>query len=159
MVRSGEFRGRCRGSPLLALLPEYRSVCRCWHPRCLVIGLAFALLLSLKLGNVSTLMACLFTVPWVISPVVAGFAWKWLLNDQFGIINLWLANLGLAKIGTSWLGDPTTALLCVMAARVWQFYPFAMVVFLAGLQTIPQEQFEAAAVDGATPFRRFFIIV
>lgn len=124
----------------------------------LVIGLAFALLLNLKLGRVSAIMSCLYTVPWVISPVVAGFAWKWLLNDNFGIINYWLASVGLAKIGTSWLGDPSTALLCVMIARVWQFYPFAMVMFLAGIQSIPQEQYEAAAVDGATMVRRFFHI-
>jgi len=123
-----------------------------------VIGLAFALLLNLKLGRVSTVMACLYTVPWVISPVVAGFAWKWLLNDNFGIINFWLASAGVAKIGTTWLGDPGTALLCVMVARVWQFYPFAMVMFLAGLQSIPQEQYEAAAVDGATMVKRFFHI-
>jgi multiple sugar transport system permease protein len=124
----------------------------------LVLGLAFALLLNLRLGKLSAVMTCLYTIPWVISPVVAGFAWKWLLNDNFGIVNYWLANLGLAKIGTSWLGDPATALPCVMMARVWQFYPFAMVMFLAGIQSIPQEQYEAAAVDGATMVKRFFYI-
>jgi multiple sugar transport system permease protein len=124
----------------------------------LVIGLGFALLLNLKLGKISTLMGCLYTVPWVISPVVAGFAWKWLLNDNFGVVNYWLAYLGLAKMGTTWLGDPSTALFCIMLARIWQFYPFAMVMFLAGLQSIPQEQYEAAAVDGATMIKRFFYI-
>jgi multiple sugar transport system permease protein len=124
----------------------------------LVIGLAFALLLNLKLGKITTIMGCLYTVPWVISPVVAGFAWKWLLNDNFGVVNYWLADLGLAKIGTTWLGSTGTALFCVMLARIWQFYPFAMVMFLAGLQSIPQEQYEAAAVDGATMIRRFFHI-
>jgi multiple sugar transport system permease protein len=124
----------------------------------LVIGLCFALLLNLKLGKINTVMGCLYTVPWVISPVVAGFAWKWLLNDNFGVVNYWLAYLGLAKIGTTWLGDPGTALICVMLARIWQFYPFAMVMFLAGLQSIPQEEYEAAAVDGATMIKRFFYI-
>jgi multiple sugar transport system permease protein len=124
----------------------------------LVIGLCFALLLNLKLGKINTVMGCLYTVPWIISPVVAGFAWKWLLNDNFGVINYWFSSLGLAKVGTTWLGDPNTALLCVMLARVWQFYPFAMVMFLAGLQSIPQEQYEAAAVDGATMITRFFYI-
>jgi multiple sugar transport system permease protein len=124
----------------------------------LLIGLGFALLLNLKLGKFSTVMSCLYTVPWVISPVVAGFAWKWLLNDNFGIVNYWLSYLGIVPIGTSWLGDPGTALVSVMVARVWQFYPFAMVMFLAGIQSIPQEQYEAAAVDGATMVRRFFYI-
>jgi multiple sugar transport system permease protein len=124
----------------------------------LVMGLGFALLLNLKLGKIDTIMGCLYTVPWVISPVVAGFAWKWLLNDNFGVVNYWLAYLGIAKVGTTWLGDPHTALVCVMLARIWQFYPFAMVMFLAGLQSIPQEQYEAAAVDGATMIKRFFYI-
>jgi multiple sugar transport system permease protein len=124
----------------------------------LVMGLGFALLLNLKLGKIDTIMGCLYTVPWVISPVVAGFAWKWLLNDNFGVVNYWLAQLGIAKVGTTWLGDPHTALVCVMLARIWQFYPFAMVMFIAGLQSIPQEQYEAAAVDGATMMKRFFYI-
>ena len=124
----------------------------------LIIGLGFALLLNLKLGKINTIMGCLYTVPWVISPVVAGFAWKWLLNDNFGIVNYWLASAGIVKVGTTWLGNPGTALFCVMLARIWQFYPFAMVMFLAGLQSIPQEQYEAAAVDGATMVRRFFHI-
>jgi multiple sugar transport system permease protein len=124
----------------------------------LLIGLAFALLLNIKLGKFSSIMGCLYTVPWVISPVVAGFAWKWLLNDNFGIVNYWLSSVGIVPVGTSWLGHPGTALLSVMVARVWQFYPFAMVMFLAGIQSIPQEQYEAAAVDGATMVRRFFYI-
>jgi len=124
----------------------------------LVVGLAFALLLNLKLGKINTVMGCLYTIPWIISPVVAGFAWKWLLNDQFGVVNYWLASAGIVKHGTTWLGNPGTALICVMLARIWQFYPFAMVMFLAGLQSIPQEQYEAAAVDGATMVRRFFYI-
>ena len=124
----------------------------------LVIGLGFALLLNIKLGKINTIMGCLYTVPWVISPVVAGFAWKWLLNDHFDIVNYWLASEGIVNVGTTWLGNPTTALFCVMLARIWQFYPFARVMFLAGLQSIPQEQYEAAAVDGATMIRRFFYI-
>jgi multiple sugar transport system permease protein len=100
----------------------------------------------------------LLTIPWVLSPVVAGFAWKWVLNDHFGIINYWLSSAGITDAGTSWLGNPRTALFCVILARIWQFYPFAMVMLFAGLQTIPKTQYEAAAVDGATLFRRFFHI-
>ena len=124
----------------------------------LLIGLGLALMLNMKIGRITAVASFLYTIPWVISPVVAGFAWKWLLNDHFGIVNYWLASAGLVDVGTSWLGNTRTALLCVIIARVWQFYPFAMVMFLAGLQTIPLEQYEAAAVDGATPFRRFFHI-
>jgi multiple sugar transport system permease protein len=124
----------------------------------LLIGLGFALLLNMKIGRINNVMAFLYTIPWVISPVVAGFAWKWLLNDNFGIINYWLVSAGIINEGITWLGDPATALLCVIVARVWQFYPFAMVMFLAGLQTIPQEQYEAASVDGASVFSKFYHI-
>jgi ABC-type sugar transport system permease subunit len=124
----------------------------------LLVGLGLALLLNIKIGRATDIAAFLYTIPWVISPVVAGFAWKWVLNDRFGIVNYWLASAGIVHPGTSWLGDPHWALLCVIVARVWQFYPFAMVMFLAGLQAIPQEQYEAAAVDGATTIGKFFNI-
>jgi multiple sugar transport system permease protein len=121
----------------------------------LCLGLGFALLLNMRIGKFNDIMGFLYSIPWVVSPVVAGFAWKWLLNDSFGILNEWLTAWGIVKEDVNWLGDPRTALLCVAVARVWQFYPFAMVMFLAGLQGIPQEQYEAAEVDGATPIRKF----
>ncbi len=124
----------------------------------LCFGLGLALLLNMKLGRITTFASFVFAIPWVLSPVVAGFAWKWVLNDNFGIHNYWLSLAGIVKAGTSWLGDPHTALFCVILARVWQFYPFAMVMFLAGLQAIPLEQYEAAAVDGASMIRKFFHI-
>jgi len=124
----------------------------------LLIGLGFALLLNDRIGKITGIAGFLYTIPWVVSPVVAGFAWKWLLNDTFGIANHWLVSAGIVKKGFSWLGNPQTALLCVAVARVWQFYPFAMVMFLAGLQTIPKEQYEAAAVDGTSPLRGFYHI-
>ena len=124
----------------------------------LAIGLAFALILNINIRGVTPIASVIYTTPWVISPVVAGFAWKWMLNDHYGIINHWLVSAGLVSTGVSWLGNAGTALFCVAVARVWQFYPFAMVMFLAALQTIPQEEYEAAAVDGATTLRKFMHI-
>lgn len=124
----------------------------------LVIGLAFALMLNMKLGRIGGVLNVVYTIPWVISPVVAGFAWKWLLNDNFGVVNYWLISLGIISEEIIWLGSPTTALLCVTVARLWQFYPFAMVMFIAGLQAIPEEQYEAAAVDGASSVGKFLHI-
>ncbi|MDZ7265673.1 MAG: sugar ABC transporter permease [candidate division KSB1 bacterium] len=121
----------------------------------LLIGLGIALLLNIKLGRINNIFKFIYTIPWVISPVVAGFAWKWLLNDNFGIANYWLTRLGIIKEGITWLGSADTALGCVIVARIWQFFPFAMVMFLAGLQTIPQEQYEAADVDGASSLKKF----
>lgn len=124
----------------------------------LALGLAIALLLNTKVGKINNIFKFLYTVPWVVSPVVAGFAWKWMLNDNFGLVNYWLVSLGIIEEGVTWLGSADTALVCVMIARVWQFFPFAMVMFLAGLQAIPQEQYEAAAVDGASPISKFLHI-
>jgi ABC-type sugar transport system permease subunit len=124
----------------------------------LVVGLAFALMLNMKLGRIGGVLNVIYTIPWVISPVVAGFAWKWLLNDNFGVVNYWLISLGIISEEIIWLGSPTTALLCVTVARLWQFYPFAMVMFIAGLQAIPEEQYEAAAVDGASTIGKFLHI-
>jgi len=124
----------------------------------LVLGMAIALLLNMKVAKINNIFKFLYTVPWVVSPVVAGFAWKWLLNDNFGPVNHWLVSLGIIDEGITWLGNASTALICVMIARVWQFFPFAMVMFLAGLQAIPQEQYEAAAVDGATSVSNFLHI-
>lgn len=124
----------------------------------LLIGLGIALLLNIRLGRINNIFKFIYTIPWVVSPVVAGFAWKWLLNDNFGIANYWLTRLGIIKEGLTWLGSADTALGCVIVARIWQFFPFAMVMFLAGLQTIPQEQYEAAEVDGASSFKKFIHI-
>jgi multiple sugar transport system permease protein len=124
----------------------------------LMVGLAFALVLERNVGRTGAVAAFMYSLPWVISPVVAGFAWKWILNDHFGILNYWLSAAGIVSLGTSWLGNPHTALLCAMVARAWQFYPFAMVMFLAGLEGIPAEQYEAASVDGATAVRKFISI-
>ncbi len=123
----------------------------------LSLGLGIALLLNTKL-KVNNFYKFLYTIPWVVSPVVAGFAWKWILNDNFGLVNYWLTRSGILKEGITWLGSAGTALICVIIARVWQFFPFAMVMFYAGLQSIPREQYEAANVDGASIVGKFIHI-
>jgi multiple sugar transport system permease protein len=124
----------------------------------LLLGLAIALLLNTRVGKINNIFKFIYTIPWVVSPVVAGFAWKWLLNDNFGLVNYWLVSTGIIEEGITWLGNAKTALICVIVARVWQFFPFAMVMFLAGLQAIPQEQYEAADVDGASAISKFINI-
>jgi multiple sugar transport system permease protein len=124
----------------------------------MLFGLGMALLLNSQVGKINNVFKFLYTIPWVVSPVVAGFAWKWILNDNFGLINYWLKNWGIIDENITWLGSSDTALISVIVARVWQFYPFAMVMFLAGLQAIPQQLYEAADVDGASAPRKFFHI-
>jgi multiple sugar transport system permease protein len=85
---------------------------------------------------------------------VAVMLWKWLLNDSYGLINYVLLALGVAQTPVAWLGKDYIMTSLVIAS-VWQFFPFVVVTYLARLQTIPPELYEAATVDGAGAWRRF----
>ena len=93
--------------------------------------------------------------PYVIPTVVAIILWKWLLNDQFGLVNYLLVAVGIVDDPISWMGKDhiMTSLIII---SVWEFFPFVVLSVLARMQSIPPVLYEAAKVDGATPFRRFF---
>jgi multiple sugar transport system permease protein len=96
-------------------------------------------------------------LPWVTSYVVTYLIFRWILNSDFGLINAVLVEgFGLPRV--SWLGDPVLALASLIGVDVWRAAPYAMVLLLAGLQSIPQELYEAAAIDGATRARSFFAV-
>ncbi|MEW6105625.1 MAG: sugar ABC transporter permease [Bacillota bacterium] len=129
----------------------------CVVPATVVISLAVALLLEAKFLKGRGLFRTIYFIPVVTSMVGAAFAWKWLFEPTFGVIN-WL--LGLVGIrGPGWLASTTWALPAMMAVGVWKQVGFAMVIFLAGLQTIPKELKEAATVDGASPTQQFFRVI
>lgn len=129
----------------------------CVVPVTVVISLAVALLLEVKFLKGRGLFRTIYFIPVVTSMVGAAFAWKWLFEPTFGVIN-WL--LGLVGIrGPGWLASTTWALPAMMAVGVWKQVGFAMVIFLAGLQTIPKELKEAATVDGASPTQQFFRVI
>ncbi len=88
-----------------------------------------------------------FLMPAVIAPVVVGLTWKFLLSYDLGPVNFFVSSLGLERI--NWLGRPASALISVMIVDIWQWTPFAMLIFLAGLESLPLEPYEAAKVDGA----------
>jgi raffinose/stachyose/melibiose transport system permease protein len=92
-----------------------------------------------------------------MTPVVTAALWKYILAPD-GALNSLLGSVGLASQQRGWLGDQTLALWCVVGVIVWQFAGYSMVIFLAGMQNIPPEIDEAAAVDGAGPVRRFWRI-
>ena len=117
-------------------------------PLSLAIGLAIALVLDEKWFRGKTVARTLFFMPNVISLVAVAFVWEWLLNPKFGIVNIVLKAIGIT--GPSWLGDPRTALWCVILVQVWHGLGFVVIVFLAGLQSIPDVYYEAARLDGAT---------
>jgi ABC-type sugar transport system permease subunit len=123
-------------------------------PLSLVVALAIALALDEKWFRGKTVARTLFFMPNVISLVAVAFVWEWLLNPKFGVINTVLRNVGLP--GPSWLSDPKTALWCIILIQVWHGLGFAVIVFLAGLQSIPETYYEAAQLDGAGRLRQIF---
>ncbi len=119
-----------------------------------VIGLSIALLLNERIPARAP-MRVAFLVPWMFPAVVPGIVWRWMLDGQYGIFNEILLRAGLVQEYVPWLADPGTALAGTIIANTWRGFPFMMVMLLAGLQSIPPELYEAAAVDGANPVRRF----
>jgi len=121
------------------------------------IGMALALLLHSRIdARVRNVFRGLLIVPWLFAPTVAGMIWVLIFNP-FGILNGFLTSLGLLRDAATvnWLGDPRTSLLAVTAVNVWRAFPFAMVMLLAGLQAIPDELYEAAAIDGSGAAQQF----
>ncbi len=88
----------------------------------------------------------------------SGILWTWLYNSQFGLVNSLLRGLGLDFLVQDWLGDPKVALWSLILVDIWKWYGFHMVIFLAGLQTIPNELYEAARIDGANRWQQFWRI-
>jgi multiple sugar transport system permease protein len=120
----------------------------------LVLGLALALLLN-ELRFARTALRIAFLTPWMVAPAVGATIWLWLLEPQFGVVNWLLQAAHFVSSPVAWLGEPATALASVIAVDVWRGVPFVMLLMLAGLQTIPAEQYEAAAMDGAGAWQRF----
>ena len=112
----------------------------------LILGLALALILSERLRG-RGLFRVVFTLPAIIPPVVAGFAWKFLLNSEVGVVGGYL--LPLVGFEKSIHGDPVLALGSVIMADVWCRMPLMFLILMAGLQAIPEELHEAAEIDGA----------
>ena len=97
-------------------------------------------------------------IPWVVPQALAATMWRWVLNAQFGFLNQLLLTLGLIKENISFLSDPNMALATVIVVRIWQGTPFMIISLLAALQTVPEDIYEAAALDGVNPLQRFFYI-
>ncbi|MEU6649991.1 sugar ABC transporter permease [Streptomyces sp. NPDC046900] len=116
------------------------------------VSLGLGLLVKQKLPGVGAYRTALF-LPYVISLVVVGVLWKFLLDEQTGVVNRAMRAAGFD--GESWLGSPSLALGCVIAVMVWVMMGYYMIIFLAGLQEIPKEYYEAAKLDGAGPWTTF----
>ena len=120
----------------------------------LVLGMAIALLLDTDRRGYGVLRS-LMTLPLVVPPAVTGLMFLLMQDAQFGVLTYYLVQLGILDPSQPILANPNTALLGVMMADVWQWTPFMVLIFLAGLRALPKEPFEAAAIDGASAIQAF----
>jgi multiple sugar transport system permease protein len=123
-----------------------------------VLGLLWALVLEqIKRGR--GFLRAVTLVPWVMPSVVTAFLWAWIFNGQFGVLNGVAGQLGLIDENVIWLADPTTANVAVIVARAWQSMPWFVLMFIAGLQSVPGDLVEAVRVDGGGNWRIFQHVV
>lgn len=118
----------------------------------LALALALAVNRRIRFGG---FYRTLFFLPPILSEIVVGLIWAWIYDGNYGVFNELLKAIGLGHFATSWLADPDTALTAVAVIHMWKGFGWGFVIFLAGLQTIPQELYEAATVDGASAWARF----
>lgn len=124
-------------------------------PVILTVALLIALALNTKLKGIGIYRTLIY-LPVITLPTAVGFVWKWMFNNQFGLINAIMAKFGIQ--GPGWLSDPDVSLYAVCVVLVWSSIGTAVVIFLAGLQGIERTYYEAAEIDGANSVQRFFKI-
>ena len=126
----------------------------------LVLG-KFGALLLLKPFPGRRIVRALIILPWVVPIALASVAWEWMFDSLYSVINWTLIALGIItrSEAPNWLGNPHLAMLCVIVVNAWRFFPFAIVIFLAGITSIPQDIIDAATVDGAGFWRRNYQII
>jgi len=122
-----------------------------------VFGLLLALILNREIRGRTFFRAAAF-MPVTFAFVVIGVLWSWIYNPTFGLLNTFLQSVGLGFLIQGWLSDPKIALFSVMWVDIWKWTGFHMVLFLAGLQSIPTEYYEAAAIDGANTRQKLIYI-
>jgi multiple sugar transport system permease protein len=118
----------------------------------IIYGLGVALLMNTKV-RLSTPLKIVILLPWALPAVVSGLLWKWILHADFGILNGILYSIGLIDSYIPFLANPTQAKMALVMAHIWKEGPLVAIFFLAGLQLIPDELYEAARIDGGTGWR------
>ena len=126
-------------------------------PATVIISLGIARLLLTKFYGRAILRPVVL-LPWAIPGSVAGILWLWIFHGQWGLLNGFLLKLGIIKNYIPWLMDARLAKLCVSVAHIWTQVPFASILLMAALTTIPKDIYEASEVDGAGAFRRLVSI-
>ena len=123
----------------------------------LLLGLGIALLLSRVIRG-RPIVTALLAIPAMVSPVMAAMAWRMMFGVKYGAINNLGRQLGILDVYFDWFASPAIAVTAVVLVEVWHNTPFMMLVLLAGIQSIPQELYDAAKVDGATPWQSFWSV-
>jgi multiple sugar transport system permease protein len=126
----------------------------------LVLG-KFGAFLLLKPFPGRKIVRGLIILPWAVPIALASVAWQWMFDSLYSVINWTLVALHIIdrSQAPNWLGNPHLAMLCVIVVNAWRFFPFAIVIFLAGITSIPQDVIDAATVDGAGFWRRNYQII
>ena len=122
-------------------------------PLSIAVSLGAALLLHSKLGRFKGFYRTAFFAPVVTTVVAVAVIWRYLFHTRYGLVNWGLSSLGIDPV--DWLGDPHWAMPTIIVFAVWKNFGYNMIIFLAGLQSIPEDLYEAARIDGAGPWRQF----
>lgn len=130
----------------------------------IIIGLIlgkFGALLLLRPFRGRRIVRALIILPWAVPVALATIAWEWMFNSLYSVINWTMIALGLItrSEAPNWLGSPHLAMLCIVIINAWRFFPFAIVIFLAGITAVPQNVLDAATVNGAGFWRRNYQII
>jgi multiple sugar transport system permease protein len=134
----------------------------CWYTLVTTIfklglGLWLALLLN-RSFKFKAFTRAFILLPFIIPTVLSTFAWKWMFDPTFSVLNWMLYQTGFIRSAINWLGDGDLAMLSIIIVNIWRGVPFFAISLLAGLQTISPDLNEAAAIDGARPWQRFWYI-
>jgi len=124
-------------------------------PARFVLGMAIAFLFNGSFPG-RGLARTLLIIPWAVPEVIACLIWIQMFDYQYGVVNQWLMNLGVIKEPLSWLASTSLALPAAMVVNIWKGTPWPAIMLLAGLQSIPHELYEAAMIDGANAWHRFW---
>lgn len=124
----------------------------------LLLGLLVALLLNESTKGQIIFRSIILILPWATLDIVAGVMWKWMYNDMYGVLNDVLVKMNIINDYIPWLATENMAMISVIIANIWKGFCLSGMFFLAGLQTIPPDLYEAAEIDGANSIRRFWRI-